>query len=153
MAVGAIAIYALVCIGCEGVWDVPITVAPTQKIDARLLGDWKEKDGNDVIKVRKYDDSVYIVSFGGDLYRAYHSSTAKLPFVTVQDIDSPSRKYAYFVYRLSADGATLELQPVRDKTIPKNVRTPAEVQRLLADHIRNGDRDLFDEKGEFVRQK
>lgn len=136
---------------CEGVWDVPITDGPTQKIDARLLGDWKEKDGNDMMKVRKYDESVYIISFGGDLYRAYHSSTAKFPFMTVQDIDSPSRKYMYFVYRLSADGATLELRPVDEKTIAKTAKTSAEVQGLLEQHAR--DPKLFEEKGEFVRQK
>src|SRR5262249_7470697 len=109
VAVPALLALCFACTACEGVYDVPITSAPTQKIDGRLVGDWKEKDGKDVMKVRKYDDSVYIISYAGDLYRGFHSATAKLPFITVQDIDNPSRKYAYFVYRLSDDGALLEL--------------------------------------------
>jgi hypothetical protein len=55
---------------CE--YDVPITPSPTQKVQERLLGDWTSADGKEKMKVRKLDDSVYIVYHDGDLFRAYH---------------------------------------------------------------------------------
>jgi hypothetical protein len=146
-----VTLVAILATACEGTYDVPLTSAPTQKIDARLFGDWKDKDGQDVVKVRKYDDSIYIISLGGELYRAYHSQTAGLPLISVQDIESPSRKYAYFIYRLSADGAVLELRPVDEKTIPNTAKTTHEMQRIITQHA--GDPKLFEEKAEFVRQK
>jgi len=40
------------------------------------------------MKARRLDDSVYIVYYDGDLFRAYHSDVADTPFVSVQDINS-----------------------------------------------------------------
>ena len=60
---------------CE--YDVPITPSPTQKVQERLLGDWTSADGKEKMKVRKLDDSVYIVYYDGDLFRAYHSDVAE----------------------------------------------------------------------------
>ncbi len=47
------------------------------------------------MKVVRLDDSNYIVSYNGDLFRAYHSDVAKTPFVSVQILDSAKAKYAY----------------------------------------------------------
>ncbi len=141
---------SLVLTSCEGTWDVPITEKPTQKIEAKLLGDWKEKGGNDVMKVRKYDEETYIISFDGDLYRAFHSQTDDLALITVQDIDSASRKYVYFVYRLSSDGSALALRPINEKVVLKTAKTPADIRTLLRQHAK--DADLFEETGEFVHQ-
>ncbi|MGZ8797056.1 MAG: hypothetical protein ACXW2F_06900 [Thermoanaerobaculia bacterium] len=81
----------LVLIGCE--YDVPITAKPTREIEASLLGDWTstdwtDKDCKDQMKARKYDESSYIVSNNGDLYRAWHSDVAGTPFLTAQNLDS-----------------------------------------------------------------
>jgi hypothetical protein len=152
LLVGAFAVVCcLVFVGCEGAYDVPITSTPTRRVDGRLIGDWKEKDGSDLLKVRRYDDSVYIVSLNGDLYRAFHSDAAGLRLITAQEIDSPGRKYTYFVYQLSAGGDLLELRPVNEKVIPKTVKSSAALRRLIAQHAH--DPNLFDEKGQFVRQK
>ena len=62
---------SLIFIGCE--YEVPITSAPTRKIDEKLLGDWVSKDGKDKMKVRRLDDSIYIISYNGDLAKAFHS--------------------------------------------------------------------------------
>jgi hypothetical protein len=50
------------------------------------------------MKVRRLDDSIYIVSYNGDLFRAFIQMLPR-PFVSVQDIDSPDRKYAYFKWK------------------------------------------------------
>lgn len=57
--------------GC--IYDVAITATATRKVDARLLGNWTSKDEKNKLKVVKLDDSNYVVSCDGDLYRAYHS--------------------------------------------------------------------------------
>ena len=73
----ALVAVAIVCClslsGCEGDYAVPITSGPTRKIDQRLLGNWVSKDGTDKMKVRRLNDSIAIVSYNGDLYRAFHS--------------------------------------------------------------------------------
>ena len=70
---------------------VPITPSPTQKVQERLLGDWTSADGKEKMKVRKLDDSVYIVYYDGDLFRAYHSDVAETAFASVQDLNSRSK--------------------------------------------------------------
>ena len=109
-------------------YDVPITPAPTRNVDQRLLGDWLSADGKENMKVRRLDDSVYIVYYDGDLFRAYHSEIAETPFVTVQDLNANNRKYAYLVWKLSDDGKSLNLRSVSDKVIPKETKdSPAVV--------------------------
>ena len=66
------------------------------------------------MKVVRLDDSNYIVSYNGDLFRAYHSDVAKTPFVSVQILDSAKAKYAYssleVVWRWQAGGARCQRQ-------------------------------------------
>lgn len=137
--------------GCEGDYAVPITSGPTRKIDQRLLGNWVSKDGTDKIKVRRLDDSIYIVSFNGDLYRAFHSDVGKTSFVSVQDIDSAGRKYLYLAYKLSDDGKRLDLRPVNSKIIPKETKNSVKAQKLLRINLQNP--ELFEDEGQFDREK
>lgn len=152
LALGVIAaLYCLTFSGCGGDYEVPITSGPTHKVDQRLLGDWMSKDGTDKIKVRKLDDSVYIVSYNGDLYRAFHSDVGKTPFISVQDIDSADRKYFYFGYKLSDDGKRLDLLVVSDKVVPKTTKDSASVRKLLKKTLQHP--ELFDDKAQFTKEK
>ena len=132
-------------------YDVPITSGPTQKVQERLLGDWTSDDGKEKLKLRKLDDSVYIVYYDGDLFRAYHSDVAETPFASVQDINSNDRKYAFVVWKLSDDGKRLSLRNVTDKVIPKETRDSATLVALLEKNVHNP--DLLGEEIEFRREK
>ncbi len=135
--------------GCD--YEVPITASPTRKVDERLLGDWTSKDGKEKIKVRRLDDSIYIVSYNGDLMRAYHSDVAKTSFVSVQDIDSADRKYAYLSWKLSEDGKRLSCRAVRNKVIPKEIKDSASVQKLLEKNLQNP--ELLGEEEQYTKEK
>ena len=131
-------------------YEVPITSGPTQKVQERLLGDWTSDDGKEKLKLRKLDDSVYIVYYDGDLFRAYHSDVAETPFASVQDINSNDRKYAFVVWKLSDDGKHLSLRSV-NKLIPKETKDSATVAALLTKNVRNP--KLFGEEIEFREEK
>ncbi len=137
--------------GCEGDYAVPITSAPTEKVNQRLLGNWVSKHGTAKLRVRRLDDSIYILSVDGDLYQAFHSDVDKTPFISAQEIDSADRKYSYVTYRLSEDGQRLYVRVVNNKVIPKTTKTSGAVQKLLKANLRNS--ELFDEETEFVREK
>ena len=145
-------IVACLCIlafsACE--YEVPITPSPTQKVQEPLLGDWTSTDGKEKMKVRKLDDSVYIVYYDGDLFRAYHSDIGETPFASVQDLNSNDRKYAYVVWKLSDDGKHLSLRSV-NKLIPKETKDSATVAALLTKNVRNP--ELFGEEIEFSKEK
>jgi len=134
---------------CE--YEVPITSSPTRKVEERLLGNWSSLDGKEKMKVRRFDDSIYIVYFDGDLFRAYHSDVADAPFVSVQDINSSDRKYAYVVWKLSDDGKRLTLRSVQSKVVPKEQKDSATVAKLLKENAKNP--DLFGEEIEFNKEK
>ncbi len=102
------------------------------------------------MKVRKLDDSVYIVYYDGDLFRAYHSDIGETPFVSVQDLNSNDRKYAYVVWKLSDDGKKLSLRSV-NKLIPKETKDSATVAALLTKNVRNP--ELFGEEIGFRKEK
>jgi hypothetical protein len=147
----AIAI-ALCCFGfaaCQ--YEVPITSAPTRKVQEQLLGNWRSSDGKEELKLRRLEESVYIVYYDGDLFRAYHSDIADTPFATVQDLNSNDRKYAYMVWKLSDDGKHLRLRSVSDKVIPKETKDSAAVVALLTKNARNP--ELFGEEIEFKKEK
>jgi hypothetical protein len=133
---------------CE--YEVPITPSPTRNVQEQLLGDWVSLDDKENMKVRRLDDSVYIVYYDGDLFRAFHSDVAETPFVSVQDINSTDRKYAYVVWKLSDDGKRLSLRSVQSKSFPKEQRDSAKVAELL-ENAKNP--DLFGEEIEFNTEK
>jgi len=132
---------------CE--YEVPITSRPTRSVDEKLLGNWMSKDGKENIKVRRLDNSIYIVSYNGDLFRAYHSDVAGTPFVSVQNIDSAERKYVYLTWKLSEDGKRLSLRVVNDKVIPIKTKGSASVQKLLKKNLQNP--DLLEHETQFTK--
>ncbi len=101
--------------------------------------------------MRRLDDSTYIVYYDGDLFRAYHSDVAGTPFVSVQDLNSNDRKYAYMVWKLSDDGKTLKLRSVNDKVISKETKDSPKVAALLTKNA--GNPELFGEEIEFRKAK
>jgi hypothetical protein len=137
--------------GCEGDYPVPITPGPTRKIDQRLLGNWVSKDGTDKMKVRRFNDSIAIVSYNGDLLRAFHSDVGKSSFISLQDIDSAGRKYVYLTYKVSDDGRELDLRVVNTKVIPKETNDSVSVQKLLKKNLQNS--ELFGDEGQFAKEK
>ena len=132
-------------------YDVPITSGPTRNVQERLLGDWTSSDGKEQMKVRGLDEGFYVVYYDGDLFRAYHSDVADITFVSVQDLNSKDRKYAYVVWKLSDDGKHLSLRNVNDKVIPKETKDSATVVALLKKNARNA--ELFGEEIEFNKEK
>ena len=145
----AVGICSLVFSACQ--YEVPITSAPTRKVQEQLLGNWKSSDGKEELKVRSLDDNVYIVYYDGDLFRAFHSDVAETPFVSVQDLNSRDRKFAYVVWKLSDDGKDLRMRSVNDKVIPKETRDSTAVAALLKKNVRNP--ELFGEEIEFRKEK
>ena len=147
------AVVGCVCIlafsACE--YEVPITPSPTRKVQEQLLGDWTSADRKEKMKVRRLDESIYIVYYDGDLFRAYHSDVVETPFVSVQDLNSNDRKYAYVVWKLSDDGKNLTLRSVSSKVIPKETKDSATVATLLTKNARNP--ELFGEEIEFLKEK
>jgi hypothetical protein len=139
--------------GCN--YDVPITAGPTRPVEKQLLGNWvavdKDNPKPDQMKVRQLDEFTYVIAYNGDLYRAFHSDLANVPFVSVQDLESADRQYAYFSWRLSPDGAQLTLQLVSTKVIPDTTPDSASVQRLLTANLANP--GLFGEPVQFIRKK
>jgi len=120
-------------------------------VQEQLLGDWRSTDGKEELKLRRLDDGVYIVYYDGDIFRAYHSDVAGTPFVTVQDLNSSDRKYAYVIWKLSDNGKDLRLRSVNDKVVPKETRDSATIVELLTKNARNP--ELFGEEIEFRKEK
>ncbi|MEO5764663.1 MAG: hypothetical protein ABIR52_05080 [Casimicrobiaceae bacterium] len=136
--------------GC--IYDAPLTANATHRVDARLVGDWSSDDGKELLKVRTLDNTTYLLVLNGDPFRAWHSDFADTPFVTVQDLDAPSRKYAYLKYALSDDGTRLTAFAVNTDLIPATLKSSSEARRLVRANLDNP--KLFvDEPLAFVRRK
>jgi len=147
------AFVGLVCLCFLGacVYEVPVTLNPTRKVEERLLGNWTSSDGNEHMNVRRLDENSYVVYYDGDLFRAYHSDVGGTPFASVQDLNSNDRKYAYVVWKLSDDGNNLTLRNVSDKIVPKESKDSAAVAMLLEKNARNP--DILGEEIQFRKVK
>ncbi len=145
----AICLCALAFSACQ--YDVPITSSPTRNVQEQLLGDWTSADGQEKLKLRRFDDSTYIVYYDGDLFRAYHSDVGDIPFATVQDLNSRDRKYAYITWKLSDDGEKLRLRNVNDTVIRKETKDSTTIIALLTKNASNP--ELFGEEIEFRKEK
>ena len=145
----AICLCVLVFNACQ--YEVPITSSSTRKVQEQLLGNWVSLDGKENMRVRRLDDSTYIVYYDGDLFRAYHSDVAETPFATAQDLNSNDRKYAYIIWKLADDGKNLRLRSVNDKVVPKETKDSASVVALLTKNASNP--ELFGEEIEFRKEK
>jgi hypothetical protein len=131
-------------------FEVPITSSPTRKVQEQLLGDWVSLDSKENMRVRRLDESTYVVYCDGDLFRVYHSDVAEMPLASVQDLNSNDRKYAYVAWKLSDDGKRLSLRNV-NKVIPKETKDSATAAALLTKNARNP--ELFGEEIEFRKEK
>jgi hypothetical protein len=120
-------------------------------VQEQLLGNWVSQDGKENMRVRRLDGGMYVVYYDGDLFRAYHSDVAEMPFASVQELNSNDRKYAYVVWKLSDDGKRLNLRNVSNKIIPKETRDSATVAAILTKNARNP--ELFGEEIEFRQEK
>ena len=145
----AICLCVLVFSACN--YEVPITSSPTRKVQEQLLGNWVSLDGKENMRVRRLEDSTYVVYYDGDLFRAYHSDVAETPFATVQDLNSSDRKYAYVIWKVSDDGKNLRLRNVNDKVVPNETKDSATVVALLKKNASNP--ELFGEEIEFKKEK
>jgi len=132
-------------------YDVPITSGPTRNVEERLLGDWTSADGKEKLKLRRLDDSTYVVYYDRDLFRAYHSDVRDMPLASIQDLNSSDRKYAYVTWKLSVDGGHLSLRNVSDKIVPKETKDSATIVALLTKNASNP--ELFGEEIEFSKEK
>jgi hypothetical protein len=119
-------------------------------VQEQLLGNWVSLDGKENMRVRRLDDSTYVVYYDGDLFRVYHSDVAEMPLASVQDLNSNDRKYAYVVWKLSSDGNQLTLRSV-NKVISKETKDSAAVAALLTKNAHNP--ELFGEQIEFRKEK
>lgn len=139
---------------CGCVYDVPITEKPTTPVNAQFLGNWTSQDGKTKMKVSQYDEYNYVVSFNGDLFRAWSSEVAGTPFFSVKNLDSTDTssylKFYYSVWKLGADGA-LHARTVNDKIVPDATKDSASVRSLLKANLQNP--DLLGEDGVFVKDK
>jgi hypothetical protein len=90
--------------------------------DARLAGTWTmiapEKD--EKMDIRLYDDLNYVVSYNGDLYRAFHSDVAGLRLMSVQNLNDRERKWVFLEWKL--DGDRLTIRAVRTEIVPAGER-------------------------------
>jgi hypothetical protein len=144
----AVTLCMLALTACE--YEVPITSSPTRKVQERLLGNWISQDGKEHMRVRRLDDNIYIVYYDGDLFRAYHSDVADPPFVSVQDINSDDRKYAYVVWKLSEDSKHLRLRSVNHDVIPNEKKNSSTIARFLEENATNP--DLLGEEIQFNKE-
>jgi hypothetical protein len=87
--------------------------------------------------VRRLDDATYIVVCDGDLYRVIHSDVAETAFLSVQDLESDARKYAYLAWKLSGDGSVMTLNVVNSEVVSKTLRDAPALQQALRDHLRD----------------
>lgn len=143
---------ALFFAGCD--YDAPLTTAPTHPVDTRLVGDWlpaqPEDDKEPGMHVRRWDDASYAIAIEDDVYRAWHSDFAGLALVSVQDLNSAARKYCFYTWALSPDGAQLTLRRVRTEVIPEKLATAAAIQAALKAHA--ADPTLLDKPLVFARK-
>jgi len=144
VAVLCIALYS----GC--IYEVPITLQPTRKTDDRLIGNWFCAKEKETMSVRKLDDSIYLIAYGKDLFRAWHSDLDGVAFMSVQDLNRKERKYTYFTYRLEDDGG-LTIRVVNPERVSEETKSVADVQALLRQHA--DEQDLFlDEVSRFTKE-
>jgi hypothetical protein len=138
--------------GCD--FDFPLTAQPTRAVDQRLIGNWRSREDkehkSEQMNVRKLDDSTYIVSYEGDLYRAHHSDLGGLALLSVQDLNPAPGSYLYMQYQLSADGTHLVLKPVSAKFVPATAKDHAAVAKFIRENA--GNPKLYGEDCAFERQ-
>jgi hypothetical protein len=152
-AIGLFVGIGLLVAGCH--FDFPLTAKPTRLVDSRLIGDWVyvDVDGQRIehLNIRKLDDSTFVVSCDGELYRAFHSDFAGEAFISVQDLQPGPGKYLYLVYQISSDGTKLGLRCVDPKFIPETVKDQTAIQEFIKQNL--NDPRLFEAELMYGRRK
>jgi hypothetical protein len=152
LLVGLMAVVLLLA-GCN--YDFPLTAKPTLRVNPKLLGEWvvvdKDNGKEEHLSVRELDDTTYVVTFDGDIYRVFHTDYAGIPFLSVQDLNADNRKYVYFVWQLSADNAQLTLKGVSSKLIPETTKDRGALQKLIKANLANP--ALYGDPLTFTRKK
>jgi hypothetical protein len=141
-----VVVCSLVLLSCH--YDTPLTAEPTRAADARLAGTWKitAPDEDEQMDIRLYDERHYVVSYNGDLYRAFHSDVAGLPLLSVQNLNDRERKYVFLEWKLSEDGKRLTIRAVRTEVVPETARDLAKAIAENRDHPK-----LFSEAAVYTR--
>jgi hypothetical protein len=145
-------VFALLLASC--VYEFPIAVEPTRKIDARLVGTWLGEKPEDTVEVRQFDDAHYVLLSDGKFYRAYHTDVAGVPFVTIQSIDSleaKERKYWFVSYEVADGGEKLNVRSVNKDTVPDTAKSSKEIEKLITENLKNP--KLLNEDGMTYRRK
>lgn len=123
----------ILCFGLSGCYySVPITSAPTSKIDKRVLGKWYGVDGG-LFVIERTDDYTYAITISGQKYPAYHSDVRTRRFLNV----SVSGKYLYLTYKLEEHGNVLKAETISRQIIPESVANAGRVQQLLEENLHN----------------
>jgi hypothetical protein len=139
--------------GCD--FDAPATAGPTRVVEEKLLGDWTSFDKDEqkemVMHVRKLDDFNYVVSVEADIYRAFHSDLGKLALLSVQDLNSVSRKYVIYSWKTSNDGTQLVLRRVASDLISTKASGTNELQEEIMSHAQ--DPKILGNELTFTRKK
>ena len=111
---------ALALLSCH--YDSSLTLEPTRAADARLAGTWTmiAPQQDEKMDIRLYDDRHYVISYNGDLYRAFHSDVAGMPLMSVQNLNDRERKWVFVEWKL--DGDRLTIRAVRTEVVPPGER-------------------------------
>ena len=133
-------------------FEFPLTATPTRTIEPKLLGEWTSTNNDETVtmKVVKLDAHTYIVSVDDDIYRAFHSDFEHTPFLSVQDLGTKNRLYAYANWSLSADGNALTVRFVNHDVVAASLPNRATVQRTMTAHLK--DDALFGKATVFTRK-
>jgi hypothetical protein len=145
-----LALLTVVLTAC-GQYSAPITEQATRKINATLIGDWASADRKVRIKIRELNETAYVVTYNGILFKAFHSDFSGVSFVSVQELETPERSFTYLAYRTSDDGQKLYLRLVNKEVIPDDVQTASAVRLLLRDNLQNP--ALFHTEQTFIKEQ
>ena len=142
----AVAVSAALLLSCD--YSLPLTEAPTAKVNPVLLGTWAPIDEDDApMDVRMYDEHTYVIATKGDIYRAYHTDVAGLPLISVQNLNDSERKWLYVVWKVSSDGNELSMRAVSTSLVPDGTRE-AIVKAIEANR---DNPKLFNDEGRWKR--
>ncbi|MDB5171707.1 MAG: hypothetical protein JWM97_1525 [Phycisphaerales bacterium] len=153
VAAFAIALFSLALVGCH---TVPLGDPDKSTADAKLAGWWGPEKPGMLIHVFPYDKHTYVMTcygyeFDGDKIKpqsqfttkAWHTSVAGMDLITAKiinpewdltagkDVDA---RYSY--YRITRTDDAVEVRAL-DIDFLKDTKTPAELEKKIADNAKN----------------
>lgn len=162
MKLFALALVSWFLVGCD--YTVPLVAKPETKIDPAVLGVWEREmpDGKrERLLVLPLGETEYLVSFPAEtadaLYaRACLGQVGEEPIIQLQwfgtargALAKDERVYQYAVYQVGE--GTLSVRMLNSETVSKEVKSPAELSRAIAEGM--DEPDLFREPMVFQRVK